>query len=287
MKLNSANLDAFYAASRLLSFSSAAKELGVTQSALSQRILNLENTLETKLFIREPSGIRLTESGLHLLRHCQTQAALEDEVLSRISSTVSSKKFELRGTIRIGGFSSVMRSLILPELSPILLANPMVKLEFCVEELSKLPKMLKNGEIDFMILDHIYEDSSQLAHLKMGVEENVLVESIHLKAGREHIFLDHDATDLTTIRYLKWHGRNKLEEISRIYLDDIYGVLDAVHLGWGRAVVPQHLIANEKTIRVVSGFKSVSNPIILHHYNQLYYSELHKTVLKRFQHTFT
>lgn len=59
-------LPAFEAAARLTSFSAAAKELNVTQSAVSRQIRLLEEDLQTRLFIREKRSIRLTARGREL-----------------------------------------------------------------------------------------------------------------------------------------------------------------------------------------------------------------------------
>lgn len=56
-------LRAFDAAARHQSFSLAAKELHVTQSAISQHIKLLEHNLQTPLFIRGPKKLTLTEPG--------------------------------------------------------------------------------------------------------------------------------------------------------------------------------------------------------------------------------
>jgi hypothetical protein len=56
--------------------------------------------------------------------------------------------------------------------------------------------------------------------------------------------------------------------------------LDGVNLGWGRAVVPKHLIIGKKNINIVPDYKVLKNPIVLHYYNQPYYSELHKAMIK-------
>jgi len=275
MKLNSANLEAFYAVSRILNFSNAAKELCITQSALSQRILNLENSLETKLFIREPANIRLTESGQDLLRFCQIQICLEEEMLAKLAS--SQNKHELSGIIRIGGYSSIMRSLIVPKLDFIFAKHPEVKLELFVAEIHELPKMLKTGEIDFMLLDHHCEERNLLESITIGQEENVMVQVADLASKRDHIFLDHDPNDQTTIRFLEKNGK-KNPKIMRLYLDDIYGILDAVKLGWGKAIVPKHLIESKK-IQIVAEYKSMKNPIVLHYYKRPYYSELQKKII--------
>src|ERR1700753_4130607 len=56
-------LRAFEAAARLGSFTAAAQELRVTDSAVSQQVRALERYLGTKLFKRLPRGLLLTELG--------------------------------------------------------------------------------------------------------------------------------------------------------------------------------------------------------------------------------
>lgn len=65
--LPSANaLFVFEAAARYLSFTRAAVELNVTQSAVSRMIARLEAHIEAKLFIRTATGIELTDDGRQL-----------------------------------------------------------------------------------------------------------------------------------------------------------------------------------------------------------------------------
>lgn len=81
MSLPSLYLDAFLAVAQTQGFSSAASILNITQSALSQRIKNLEEHLGLTLFIRTPNGANLTEQGERLLRYCQTRDSLESELV--------------------------------------------------------------------------------------------------------------------------------------------------------------------------------------------------------------
>ena len=56
-------LVAFEAAARLLSFTMAAKELNLSQAAVSQRIRNLEHSLGTVLFVRKHKSVHLSSAG--------------------------------------------------------------------------------------------------------------------------------------------------------------------------------------------------------------------------------
>src|ERR1700712_1098390 len=60
-------LRAFEVAARHLSFTRAAQELNVTQTAVSQHVKNLEERLKVQLFRRLPRGLALTDEGMNLL----------------------------------------------------------------------------------------------------------------------------------------------------------------------------------------------------------------------------
>jgi LysR family glycine cleavage system transcriptional activator len=60
-------LRSFEAAARHLSFTAAAEELGLTQSAVSQQVKSLETRLAVPLFMRRARGLALTDAGRRLL----------------------------------------------------------------------------------------------------------------------------------------------------------------------------------------------------------------------------
>ncbi len=274
MSLNSANLDAFYICAQLKHFTHAAERLYISQSALSQRIKNLEAQLKTTLFIRERSGLKLTEHGEELLRYCQVKDQLESQLIGKIKDISTSS---LVGTIKIGGFSSIMRSVILPSLEPLLRENPRITLKIFTRELYELRSMFKSGEIDYMVLDQNLKSDNVISK-KIGEEINVLAQKKNYKGP--NIYLDHDEKDKTTIKYLNKHSTKSIE---RQYLDDIYGIIDGLRLGIGKAIVPKHLIHNDNNIEILVSKYSYNVDVFLHHYSQSYYSELQQAVVKTIQ----
>ena len=60
-------LRAFEASARHLSFTGAARELNMTQSAVSQQIKMLENTLGVELFHRQGRQVVLSSAGRNIL----------------------------------------------------------------------------------------------------------------------------------------------------------------------------------------------------------------------------
>lgn len=270
MRLSSIQLQAFREVCRTRHFGKAAKNLGLTQSALSQRVLKLEDELESTLLIRERSDIRLTESGQKLQSYCQMMGQLEEDFFNEIED----EQQGLTGSVRIAGFSSCMRSFILPKLAPLLRENPGLDFHFLTRELEDLPKLLQTGEVDFVILDHYLENKNIESQL-IGEEENVLIESSSHQTPE--IYLDHDERDETTFNFLK-ANRLSSKNIQRRYLDDIYGLIDGVEAGLGKAVVAKHLVEGRKGIKTIRTKRTLRAPYILHYSNQAYYSQVHSAI---------
>ena len=65
------DLRAFITAAEDLSFSVAADKLHITQSAMSKRMANLEDSIGVKLFERQHNKLILTDLGRPLASRCQ------------------------------------------------------------------------------------------------------------------------------------------------------------------------------------------------------------------------
>jgi len=273
MSLSSAQLDALNELAKSKSFSRAAKNLALTQSALSQRIAKLEAELGTSLLIREPKGIRFTAAGEKLLRYCQLKASLEAACLADLHDPDSAA---LKGTIRVGGYSTLMRSVVLPALGPALSRNPQVTIELFTKEMAELTSLLRTGEADFVFMDKASE-SAGVESLFLGYEEYVLV-GPKTKKPPDDLFLDHDQEDQTTFRFLALQ-RQKNQKVRRSFLDEIYGILDGVALGLGKAVVPLHLAEEDGRVLIARESTPMLVPVYLHYYRQPFYTELQKLAL--------
>lgn len=90
-------LNAFIAVSNLQSFSQAADYLHLTQSAVSKRIQQLEQHLNTKLFDRHNRTVSLTEAGRMLL----LQARKILDLISDTEIAIQSHDTEVAGTLSL------------------------------------------------------------------------------------------------------------------------------------------------------------------------------------------
>ena len=115
---------AFEAAARRLSFTAAAEEIGMTQSAVSQHVKSLETSLGVALFIRRARGLSLTDDGRNLLP--QVSSALETlTVAARNFDTVPSKN-----VLTVAASVSIAQWLISPRLNEFTKKNPEINIRF-------------------------------------------------------------------------------------------------------------------------------------------------------------
>lgn len=113
---------AFEAAARRLSFTAAANELGLTQSAISQQIRSLELRLGAPLFLRKPRGLALTDDGRKLLP--QVDAALQ----GLAAATRSFEAGQARDLLTVAASVSVAQWILAPKIAGFLAAHPGVRL---------------------------------------------------------------------------------------------------------------------------------------------------------------
>lgn len=269
MNISTEQIEAFLEVSKRLSFSQAARNLGLTQAALSIRIQKLEDKLERSLFTRSRSGIILTEAGEKFLVYAQTFEELQKEM----SQEFKTEDQQLKGEIRVATFSTIGRSLVLPALNMFLKQYPLLDLNYMVRETHELFGMLKSSEMDFIFLDQeIHYDGIEQIHL--GHEEYVLIQAKSTKEDCE-IFLNHDEKDLTSYEYFRHIGKPK-KNLKRRYLDEIYSVIDAVASGTGCSVLPKHLIEADKRIQIINPNKTMKRPVYLTFKKRPYYTPLFK-----------
>lgn len=125
-KHNLNDLLAFMTVAREGSFTRAAAQLGVTQSAISQTVSGLEARLNIRLITRTTRSLSLTVAGERLV---QAIGPRFDEIESELDA-LTELRDKPAGTVRISCGDSVLKTIMLPKLMPVLDAYPDIKLEF-------------------------------------------------------------------------------------------------------------------------------------------------------------
>ena len=136
--------------------------------------------------------------------------------------------------------------------------------------------MLFRSKVDF-VLSHKAPQINSIQADFLGYEDNVLVESKKYKFSGH--YLDHDSEDVTTNSYFKLKPELDKKTKKR-YLDDVYGLIDGVKLGLGRAVLPLHLIRHEKGLKILYPNTKLRVPLYLLYYKNSYHTQLELAVIK-------
>jgi DNA-binding transcriptional LysR family regulator len=274
-RLSSVQIESFMVLARELNFSRAAQQLHITQPALTKRIQSLEETLGQSLFVRLHGGLELTESGRILQRYGAMVEHHEGELLARLVGDVDDQT--LGGFFRIASFSSALRSVVVPALGVLLRANPQLTCQTFKSEVNELHDWLTEGKVDFIVSLAECERMG-VENLQVGIERNVLIESTRYP-GREDCYIDHEPRDNFTEKFFLSQTGATVPKMLRAYFDDIYGLIDAVSEGIGRAVVPVHLIRPEHHVRAVRGYRAFEVPVVLQFHTQPYYTRLQRAVI--------
>lgn len=120
------DLLSFITVAREGSFTRAAAQLGVTQSALSQAISGLEERMQIRLLTRTTRSVSPTAAGerlLHSVGHRIDEIEAELDMLTALRDKPA-------GTVRITCGPNVLKTTLLPKLTPLLREYPDIHIEF-------------------------------------------------------------------------------------------------------------------------------------------------------------
>ncbi len=173
-------LKTFKKVAEKLSFTKAAKELFITQPAVTKHVKMLEEEFNIKLFIRKGNKIELTKAGNVLLKYAKN-----------IENTYNQLNFELniltqkqKGKIKIGA-STTMTQYVLPQL----MANFKSKFkDLSVSVISgnteQIEKALNNNEINLGIIEG-HSKRSEFHYTEFLKDEIVLVAKSSNKVAKK------------------------------------------------------------------------------------------------------
>lgn len=138
----------FYTVANAGNISKAAKELYISQPAISKSIQKLEECLGCKLFSRSSRGVLLTEEGTLLFDHVrdafESLATGEDKLKKALSLGV--------GHIQIGVSSTLCKYILLPYLKEYIRRNPHVSISIHCQSTNEILRLLDENKIDIGLI---------------------------------------------------------------------------------------------------------------------------------------
>ncbi|HEM7536666.1 TPA: LysR family transcriptional regulator [Enterobacter hormaechei] len=129
LKDNFNDLLSFMVVARERSFTRAAAQLGVSQSALSHAMRNLETRLEVRLLTRTTRSVAPTEAGEQLLMRLSPHLLEIEKELTALRDT----RDRPAGNIRLTAGEHAMSAVLWPVLKPFMAQYPDINLEVTVD----------------------------------------------------------------------------------------------------------------------------------------------------------
>lgn len=138
----------FYTVANAGNISKAAKELYISQPAISKSIQKLEESLNCKLFLRSSRGVLLTEEGSLLYDHVREAFESLTEGEEKLKRSI-----ELGvGHLQIGVSTTLCKYLLLPYLKEFIHQNPHVNISIKCQSTYETLKLLDENKIDIGLI---------------------------------------------------------------------------------------------------------------------------------------
>jgi len=199
--LDLAQLQALHSVAQTGSLSAAAANLGVTTSAISQRLGKLEHQLGQPLLERNGRGVRLTEAATLLVRFSDRILSLVEEAESALQGHLGA----VVGKLSVAAFSTAARGL-LPYVLKVL-RNEYSDLRVTLREMEPdicIP-LAARGDIDVSVIQEWFNAPLEVPE---GLDKVELLEDVadlavpagHRLAGRTTV----DLAELTDEEWVTW-----------------------------------------------------------------------------------
>ena len=173
----------FNEAASTLSFSQAAKNLYISQSAVSQTINALEKELNTQLFIRKSKGVTLTKEGM--LLHKKITEALS--LITSVENELSQHHDLTSGELVIGAGDSICENYLVDLLKQFHQLYPTVKINVINGTSLETIDYLKEGKIDIAFINLPYQEES------LEVKECFPIHDIFVSKDKDdHVYTYHE-----------------------------------------------------------------------------------------------
>ncbi|MCI8991670.1 MAG: LysR family transcriptional regulator [Eubacterium sp.] len=234
--------------------SKAAKELYISQPAISKSIQKLEENIGTRLFSRSSRGVTLTEEGEMLYEHVKSAF----ETLSLGENKVK-KSIELGiGHLRIGVSSTLCKYVLLPYLKEFIRQYPHVHISVFCQPTNQTLKLLADDRIDIGMVGEPKAAKNIVFYSLQEIEDTFVATRDYLKnlkvrgVSKSHL-LEYstlmllDKGNMSRQHMEKYFQENNIEAEDYIEISSMDLLIDFAKIGVGIACVIREFV--EKDIR--------------------------------------
>lgn len=221
------------------SFTAAAKQLGYTQSAISQMIASLEKELGVQVLARSNHHVQLTPEGQRLMP-LLSQTAKDWDNVKELAQEITGLK---SAVIKIGTISSISAHWLPQLIKKFQALHPGVRFVMLQGDYTTIPEWIHNNEIDFGFVNPAAMPQEPVKFLRAG-DLRAILPIDHPLAKEEAVRL----TDLKDEPFLMLEEglysepleafhENGIEPNIKLRVHDDYSILSMVEAGLGFSIL--------------------------------------------------
>jgi DNA-binding transcriptional LysR family regulator len=242
-------LQTLLSVSKFNSYSKAAEELGVTQSAVSQNIKSLENKLGLSLVTRSGKAMHLTHPAQELVK----LAAFQFNQFEKLIDEIKSKEGSMSGKFHVGTLFGIGKSWVASHLLEFAKIYPDLKLKITMDFPEKLLHAFESNQMDCLIIPEslapeyaeskVLHDEYTVLVFPQNHSTIKLNQQSSLKEILEYPLILFEENDPAFFKWCKKRFRTVPRKIkTKLVINSFRHILEAVYEGNGIAVVPLHVL---------------------------------------------
>lgn len=235
--------------SRAGTLAAAARRLDVNQTTVARRIAAAERALVTRLFERVDGVLHPTRSGEAAIAYA---ARVEQEVRA-LEGGVAGRDAEIAGSVRLTAVPVLINRLIVPALPALRRKHPGLRLDLVAEPRNA---SLTRREADIALRLARPESGRGLLSRRLG-HLHYAVYSLRRKSADRLAWITYDEA-LVHLPHARWlEAASQGEGRAPLSANDTETILQAIHAGLGKSLLPCFAAESESGLRRLSGAKAV------------------------------
>ncbi len=275
------DLKSFLACARFKSFRNAAEELGLTSTTLMRRIDRLEERIGCKLFLRDQSGLTLSDEGASMIGDLMEMERHAFNIFRRAAQSSN----DTAGTVRLAVTEGPGNFWILPRLIDFQKTYRKVTVDLrCAMEQADVARLEADISIQLEPPTNPELIVAKLGRLHIYPFVSEEYEKLHgvptsIAELRSHRIIKQNAPQIDDSAYARILGLTSLEGVVGIKTNSSIGVLYAVERGAGVGFLPTASIAlGAPLVAVDMGVRHHADLWLTYH-KEFRGSERHKLVV--------
>ena len=246
MSLLLPDLEAFIYVVKNKSVHEASKKLNLTQTAVTQRIRNLEKKLGTSLFVRSRKGMSPTNEGLILAKYCEKFKGLEGELLHQVKGSTNS----INVRVCITASSSIIKARVIPNIYGLMKKYSNINFSFNVVDNGAEITYLKSGHSQFAILPQDQVVNELDSKIIKPVQNILVANSLWKNRKLEDILINEKLIDFyqdeeATLNYFKKYNLFNYYKKNGHFINNTDALLSLLINGLGYSVLPKAYIEDK------------------------------------------